>query len=195
MEYAEKYLIKRNAWGEPLTLHFVRTVGIHIVVSKLTRISTVAFGNTHDKGSPFLWKRLPRSQVYIFVPSFVPSLSEERPYRWYRQQSLFCFVETTKRTIRETSPPVASIVQESNLANPPTMPFVRTVNERRNRGSSPLSACQLILLGHRINRDVLLEYFNAFRRYHIRCRSPRGCTRDKMGCESVITITFHEAVY
>lgn len=55
MEYAEKYLIKRNAWGEPLTLHFVRTVGIHIVVSKLTRISTVAFGNTHDKGSLFFF--------------------------------------------------------------------------------------------------------------------------------------------
>lgn len=35
MEYAEKYLIKRNAWGEPLTLHFVRTVDIRIVVRSL----------------------------------------------------------------------------------------------------------------------------------------------------------------
>lgn len=51
MEYAEKYLIKHNAWGEPLTLHFVRTQE-HILDS-LARISTVAFSNTHDKSSFF----------------------------------------------------------------------------------------------------------------------------------------------
>lgn len=31
MEYAEKYLIKHNAWGEPLTLHFVRTQVIFLI--------------------------------------------------------------------------------------------------------------------------------------------------------------------